>query len=111
MRLAMRRIIVFVIWWHLTLPLASQSAWQQRFLNEVNSTALQRSSAATPKLLARLDGADTRAFLARCCPEVAQWPAADLAETLRQNLRAAEVVSGFSSEVNRSFFFILFVGS
>ena len=34
MRLAMRRIIVFVIWWHLTLPLASQSAWQQRFLNE-----------------------------------------------------------------------------
>eukprot|EP00913_Durusdinium_trenchii_P022096 g20764.t1 len=75
-----------------------------KFLNEVNSTALQRSSAATPKLLARLDGADTRAFLARCCPEVAQWPAADLAETLRQNLRAAEVVSGFSSEVNRSFF-------
>ena len=81
-----------------------QTEWQQQLLQQVNETALSMSKQGRQQLLERLDRADVRTLLASCCPERAQLPAEALAHELRQALLAAEVVSGFSTEVNRSFF-------
>ena len=81
-----------------------QTDWQRQLLHQVNQTAHWMSNDFGPQLLARLDRGDVRGLLARCCTEVAQWPAEALVLELRKAVMAAEVVSGFSSEVNGSFF-------
>lgn len=70
----------------------------------MRATAWRRSKAARPELLERLDRLDARATLRACCPTLADLPAELLVEKITAELRASEVVSGFSSEVNRSFF-------
>lgn len=81
-----------------------QTDWQRQLLHQVNHTAHWMSKEFGPQLLDRLDRADVRGLLARCCKEVAQLPAEALVLELRKAVMAAEVVSGFSSEVNGSFF-------
>ena len=81
-----------------------QTEWQQQLLQQVNETALSMSKQGRQQLLERLDRTDVRTLLASCCPERAQLPAEALVHELRQALLATEVVSGFSTEVNRSFF-------
>lgn len=81
-----------------------QTEWQRHLLHQVNRTAHSMSEQFRPQLLDRLDRGDVRALLAKCCPQVAQLPTQALAAEVRKALLAAEVVSGFSTEVNRSFF-------
>ena len=97
------------LWWSvLTYPLLCpglvQTEWQRELVQEVNQTAQFMSKQSRQALLDRLDSPDVRVLLAKCCPKVAQLPAEALADELRKALLAAEVVSGFSTEVNRSFF-------
>ncbi|CAE7776661.1 clpC, partial [Symbiodinium sp. CCMP2456] len=70
----------------------------------VHATARQASAAAEQSLYARLDSSDIREALGKCCPSAAVLPAPALAERLRAEVRSAEVVSGFSAQVNASWF-------
>ncbi|CAE7447611.1 clpC [Symbiodinium natans] len=81
-----------------------QTPWQQRLVRQVHATARQASAAAEEALHRRLDSPDIRQALEKCCPSAASLPAPALAERLRAEVRAAEVVSGFSTEVNASWF-------
>eukprot|EP00438_Fugacium_kawagutii_P036752 Skav205308 [mRNA] locus=scaffold3444:56571:57953:+ [translate_table: standard] len=94
-------------WWGLTCGTSLevvQTEWQRELFHQVNQTAFSMSRKSQPQLLNRLDSTDVRALLAECCSEVAQLPAEALAKELRRALLAAEVISGFSTVVNRSFF-------
>ena len=91
----------WLLWWPFA---AAQTAWQQQLLSEVRATAQVRSKAARHELLERLERSDVRKTLAACCVELAQLPAELLLEKMKAEMMASEVVSGFSSEVNRSFF-------
>eukprot|EP00439_Symbiodinium_sp_Y106_P060311 s2634_g8.t3 len=82
----------------------AQTSWQRNLVRQVHATARQASAAAEQSLYARLDSTDIREALGKCCPSAAALPAPALAERLRAEVRSAEVVSGFSAQVNASWF-------
>eukprot|EP00438_Fugacium_kawagutii_P018302 Skav212451 [mRNA] locus=scaffold385:43035:44417:+ [translate_table: standard] len=98
------------LWWCLLIldhglgEVPVQTEWQRQLFQQVNHTAHGISQQFHQQLLHRLDRADVRGLLASCCPELAQLPAEALAKELRTALLTAEVVSGFSSEINGSLF-------
>jgi len=74
-----------------------QTSWQRELFKNVSETAMKLSHSAEPALLEQMDKMSFRTKLAACCPSLSMLTARELLNRLQDEVRVAEVVSGFGA--------------
>ena len=76
---------------------ADTTPFQEALYAQVESAARLKADQAESQLLARLGMADVQQALRKCCPAVSAASPAELAERLRAEIAASEVISAFNA--------------